>query len=135
MQYLSFRVAFLTLLLASAPDAQWSDRLYPFRELTDEMRARIDLRDGSVEDWSEVLGEPTLTPLDFATSSVYRSTTRRPSTSVSGWPGTVPAITCSWPPRSWTISMQVSTLVPLFIGLLPRHPFTFGSTATKVVGR
>ena len=66
MPSLSFRVAFLTLLPAIALDAQWSDRLYPFRELTAEMRARIDLRDGSVADWSEVLGEPTLTPLDFA---------------------------------------------------------------------
>ena len=71
MQYQSFRVAFLTLLVSAALDAQWSDRLYPFRELTDEMRARIDLRDGSVEDWSEVLGEPTLTPLDFATPPSY----------------------------------------------------------------
>ena len=32
------------------------------------MRARIDLKDGSVEDWEEILGEPTLTPLDFFTS-------------------------------------------------------------------
>ena len=71
MQPLSFRVAFSILLPAIALDAQWSDRLYPFRELTDEMRARIDLRDGSVEDWSEVLGEPTLTPLDFATPPSY----------------------------------------------------------------
>ena len=71
MQYQSFRVAFLTLLVSAALDAQWSDRLYPFRELTDEMRARIDLKDGTVEDWSEVLGEPTLTPLDFATPPSY----------------------------------------------------------------
>ena len=71
MQPLSFRVAFLTLLLSITLDAQWSDRLYPIRELTDEMRARIDLRDGSVEDWSEVLGEPALTPLDFATYGSY----------------------------------------------------------------
>ena len=67
MQHLSFRIPFLTLLLAIALDAQWSDRLYPIRELTDEMRASIDLKDGSVGDWEEVLGEPTLTPLDFAT--------------------------------------------------------------------
>ena len=67
MQSMSFRIVFLTLLPAIPLDAQWSDRLYPFRELTDEMRARIDLRDGTVEDWSEVLGEPALTPLDFAT--------------------------------------------------------------------
>ena len=68
---MSFRVAFLILLPAIALDAQWSDRLYLFRELTDEMRARIDIRDGSVEDWSEVLGEPTLTPLDFAIHPQY----------------------------------------------------------------
>ena len=68
MQFLSFRNAFFILLPAIALDAQWSDRLYPFQELTDEMRARIDLRDGSVEDWREVLGEPILTPLDFATA-------------------------------------------------------------------
>ena len=48
-------------------EAQFLDRLYPFAELTDEMRDRIDLKDGSVEDWLEVLGEPTFTPLDFVT--------------------------------------------------------------------
>ena len=71
MHPLSFRVAFLTLLPAITLDAQWSDRIYQFRELTDEMRARIDLRDGSVKDWREVLGEPALTPLDFATPPSY----------------------------------------------------------------
>ena len=65
MQPLSFIVAFLTLLPAIALDAEWSDSLYPFRELTDEMRAQMDLRDGSVGDWLEVLGEPTLTSLDL----------------------------------------------------------------------
>ena len=49
-----------------------ADRLYPFRELTDGMRAQIDLKDGSVEDWEEILGEPTLTPLDFSTSPSSR---------------------------------------------------------------
>ena len=67
MQSLPFRSTLLILMPAIALDAQWSNRLYPIKELTDEMRARIDLRDGSVEDWSEVLGEPILTPLDFAT--------------------------------------------------------------------
>ena len=71
MQSLSFRVACLIVLTAIALEAQWSDRVYPIRELTDEMRARIDLRDGSVEDWSEVLGEPALTALDFATHPSY----------------------------------------------------------------
>ena len=68
---LSFRVVFSILLTAIALEAQWSDRLYPIMELTDGMRARIDLRDGSVEDWREVLGEPALTPLDFAASPSY----------------------------------------------------------------
>ncbi|MCY3761170.1 MAG: hypothetical protein OXH50_07955 [Gemmatimonadetes bacterium] len=71
MQSLSFRVACLILLTAIALEAQWSDRVYPIRELTDEMRARIDLRDGSVEDWPEVLGQPALTALDFATHPSY----------------------------------------------------------------
>ena len=70
MQYPSFFIAFPILLTAIALEAQWPDRLYPIRELTDEMRARIDLRDGSVEDWEEILGEPTLTPLDFDSPGV-----------------------------------------------------------------
>ena len=49
-------------------EAQFSDRLYPVFELTDEMRKKIDVKDGSVEDWLEVFGEPTLTPLDFLTA-------------------------------------------------------------------
>ncbi len=63
-----YRIVFLILLLtAISIQAQWEGRLYPFIELTDEMLAEIDLKDGSVEDWLDVLGEPTLTPLDFAT--------------------------------------------------------------------
>lgn len=73
MQSLSFRVVFSILLTTISLEAQWSDRLYPFRELTDGMRARIDLRDGSVEDWEEILGAPTLTPLDFATHPGFPS--------------------------------------------------------------
>ena len=122
--------------LAIALEAQGSDRLYPFRELTDEMRARIDLRDGSVEDWLDVLGEPTLTALDFATHAiVLRGTTHRRSTFVSGWLGTIPVTTCSWPLRSSTISMSVTTLIALLIGTLKRQPFIFLLMATGVVGR
>ena len=63
-----FLIAIPILLTAVCLEAQWADRLYPFTELTDEMRARIDLKDGSIDDWLEVLGEPTVTPLDFVTS-------------------------------------------------------------------
>ena len=67
MKYISWRVAIPILLTGASLEAQFQDRLYPFVELTDEMRDRIDLKDGSVDDWLEVLGEPTLTPLDFFT--------------------------------------------------------------------
>ena len=76
MRALPFRIVIPILLTAICSKAQWPDRLYPFRELTDEMRARIDLKDGSIEDWLEVLGEPTLTGLDFA---AYPSDTYDPS--------------------------------------------------------
>ena len=66
MQYIPWRVAILILLTGASLEAQFQDRLYPFVELTDEMRDRIDLKDGSVDDWLEVLGEPSLTPLDLA---------------------------------------------------------------------
>ena len=48
-----FLIAIPILLTAVCLEAQWADRLYPFTELTDEMRARIDLKDGSIDDWLE----------------------------------------------------------------------------------
>ncbi len=53
-------------LLRSA-EAQESERLYPFVELTDADLDQIDVTDGSVNEWVNLLGEPTLTPLDFQT--------------------------------------------------------------------
>ncbi len=53
-------------LLCSA-EAQESERLYPFVELTDADLAQIDVTDGSVNEWIDLLGEPTLTALDFQT--------------------------------------------------------------------
>ena len=40
-------------------------RVYPFIELTDADLARIDLHDGSIDDWLDVLGEAHVTALDF----------------------------------------------------------------------
>ena len=65
MRTLPFRIASAIMLTAISSEAQWQDRLYPFTELTDEMVALIDLKDGSIEDWLEVLGESALTGLDF----------------------------------------------------------------------
>ena len=50
----------------SVADAQPPDRIFPIVELTDLYVAEIDVTDGSVEDWENIVGEPTLTPLDFA---------------------------------------------------------------------
>ena len=62
-------VALLTLvpLLGPAGDAHAhiGDQIYPFYELLDEDLDRIDLTDGSVEDWYDILGEPSLTASDF----------------------------------------------------------------------
>ena len=51
--------------LASAAHAHIGDQIYPFYELLDEDLDRIDLTDGSAEDWYDVLGEPSLTAADF----------------------------------------------------------------------
>ena len=55
---------------AVSTEAQFPERVYPIMERTDEMRTRIDVRDGSVDDWREVLGEPTLTPVDLVSRAM-----------------------------------------------------------------
>ena len=55
----------LPLVPAPAAHAHIGDEIYPFYELLDEDLHRIDLTDGSVEDWYDVLGEPSLTAADF----------------------------------------------------------------------
>ena len=66
-QLITVGVADLLLGLASRSEAQQSERLYPIFELTDEDVALIDIKDGSIDDWLEIVGEPTLTSLDFLT--------------------------------------------------------------------
>ena len=51
--------------------AHTSDRLFPIWYLSEETLASLDLDDGSVEDWVDEVGEPTLTPLDFNLLSGY----------------------------------------------------------------
>ena len=57
----------LGLLIVSALSvgAHVGNRVFPIAELTDEMLAEIQL-DGSVEEWSDLIGEPAMTLLDFA---------------------------------------------------------------------
>ena len=56
----------LVLLIGPAlsAEAHLGGRVFPIPELTDEMLAEIQL-DGFVEEWSDLIGEPTLTTLDF----------------------------------------------------------------------
>ena len=57
------RIAATTLALSSSVHGHRGDRIYPILEITEE--SRIDLQDGIVDDWRELLGEPTFTTLDF----------------------------------------------------------------------
>ena len=68
MEFVCFsnRALVLIMGIAMSVDAHVGDRVYPISELTDEMLAEIQLHDGSVEEWYELIGEPTLTLLDFA---------------------------------------------------------------------
>ena len=55
----------LVLGLAISAGAHFGDRVYPIVELTDEMLAEIRLDDGSVDEWFDLVGEPSMTLLDF----------------------------------------------------------------------
>jgi hypothetical protein len=57
---------FVCLIAAIHPlDAHLGDRTYFIAELSDADLASIDLDDGDIGDWQEILGEPTLTADDF----------------------------------------------------------------------
>lgn len=55
-------------LLVGVDGVAWAhvgERVIPIYELTDEDLVQIDLKDGSTEDWENILGEPSLTTPDF----------------------------------------------------------------------
>ena len=54
------------LLLAGSALAHAGGRVYPIPYLTEGMLAQIQLDDGSVDEWYDLIGEPTMTLLDFA---------------------------------------------------------------------
>ena len=56
----------LVLSLTMSTGAHVGDRVYPIPFLSDGMLAEIRLDDGRIDEWIELLGEPTLTLLDFA---------------------------------------------------------------------
>ena len=77
----------LLLWLAVSAGAHSGERVFPISYLSDEMLSEIRLDDGSIDEWIEFVGEPTMTLLDF-----WEQGERHPIsstwTSVSGWVGT-----------------------------------------------
>ena len=55
----------LVLWVAVPAAAHTGDRVFPIPELTDEMLEEIRLDDGSIDEWYDLVGEPTMTLLDF----------------------------------------------------------------------
>ena len=53
------------LWLAVSAGAHVGDRVYPVSYLSDGMLEQIDLRDGLVDEWQELVGAPAMTALDF----------------------------------------------------------------------
>ena len=53
------------LVFSGQAHGHFGDRIIPIFEITDDMLAQIEL-DGLIDEWPEVYGEPTLTPLDFS---------------------------------------------------------------------
>ncbi len=59
--------------LSAQADAHSGGRVYPIAYLSDEMLAGIQLDDGAVDEWTELIGEPTMTSLDFTDISGERT--------------------------------------------------------------
>ena len=55
----------LVLPLAISAGAHSGDRLFPIPELTGEMLEKIQLDDGSAEEWYDLVGEPAMSLVDF----------------------------------------------------------------------
>ena len=51
--------------LSARAEAHVGSRVFPFAYLADEMLEQIQLDDGSVAEWFDLVGEPTMTLLDF----------------------------------------------------------------------
>ena len=79
---IAWRAAFLLCLpglpsLSSQASAHVGDRVYPIAYLSDETVEKIRVDDGSVDEWYDLVGEPSLTILDF--SDKYRNAPLDPS--------------------------------------------------------
>ena len=93
---------FALVVLATLQPAQShvGDRVYPIYRLTDEMVERIDIRDGSVNEWMEM--EPSLSLLDFGLIPDASDITERDPADLDFriWLGWVPS-----PPRIYVAAI------------------------------
>jgi hypothetical protein len=64
----TFSMALIAIGLAyystGSASAHIGEEIYLLFEVSEADLAKIDLRDGSVDDWEEVFGEPTFVPTD-----------------------------------------------------------------------
>lgn len=58
-------ITLAVLALGVQSHAHVGDRVIPIYEISDEELTRLDVRDGSVEDWEEIVGEPSVNGLEF----------------------------------------------------------------------
>ena len=55
--------------LSARADAHSGGRVYPIAYLSDEMLEQIQLDDGRIDEWIELVGEPAMTLLDFSSQN------------------------------------------------------------------
>ena len=55
----------LTVFAQEPSEAHQGERLYVIPEITEEMLSGLDLHDGSIHDWEDLIGEPVLSLIDF----------------------------------------------------------------------
>jgi hypothetical protein len=58
--------AILTFFFSHSAQAHIGDRIFPIYEISDEDLVEIDVRDGSVEDWLVITGEPSIYGVGFS---------------------------------------------------------------------
>ena len=61
----TWRTITLITVTAFMCSAHVGDRVVPIFEIPEESFSEIDIHDGDIEDWLNVIGEPSLTGLDL----------------------------------------------------------------------
>lgn len=70
MRY-ALRTIVLLAFTASLCSGHEGDRVVPVLEIPDRLLSGIDIHDGDIEDWLDVIGEPSLTGLDLIPDTFF----------------------------------------------------------------